>query len=342
MTLKERVEGFASLGAFIRRHYSAERIPEEAVLHAGLDELVTQAGIHNNWFIPAFVNEAVGALGKMLNPEDLTKFASGLPEVESPKTVAVICAGNIPLVGFHDLMCVLLSGNYLLAKLSSDDNVLPPFFLRLLTHYQPLFTERIRYAEGRISSFEAVIASGSDNTARYLGHYFGKYPHIIRKSRTSLAILSGNETEAELKTLGRDIFLYFGLGCRSVSKLMVPAGYNFGSFFRAITDYGFVVNNKKYGNNYDYNRAIFLLEKVAFLDNNFLMIRESRELFSPVAVLHYEFYASEGEVASAIDSSAARIQCVVGRDHTPFGYSQHPVISEFADKVDTLRFLVNL
>src|SRR5690606_25498570 len=186
----------------------------------------------------------------------------------------------------------------------------------------------------------AVIATGSDNTASHLHYYFGKYPNIIRKSRTSIAVIEGTETTEELANLGTDIFQYFGLGCRNVSKLLVPKGYNFNTFFESIVDFGFVVNNKKYGNNYDYHRAIYLLESIPFLDNNFLMIRENTDLHSPVGVLYYEFYENKIEVTKYLDKHKGHIQCVLGHGFIPFGYSQKPVITDFADNVNTLDFLV--
>jgi hypothetical protein len=226
--------------------------------------------------------------------------------------------------------------------MSSDDNVLLPFFLKLLVHYEPGFEPQVLFAEGKLASFDAIIATGSDNTSGHLHYYFGKYPHIIRKSRTSVAVLTGKETSDELRKLGTDIFQYFGLGCRNVGKLLVPANYTFNLFFESIIDFGFVINNKKYGNNYDYHRAIYLLESIPFLDNNFLMVAQNPELHSPVGVLYYQEYKNKSDAAEYLESHKNHIQCVIGRDFTPFGYSQQPVITDFADDVDTLAFLVNL
>jgi hypothetical protein len=209
-------------------------------------------------------------------------------------------------------------------------------------HYEPLFESRITFADGKLTDFQAVIATGSDNTATHLHYYFSKYPHIIRKSRSSAAILSGQESEADLKNLGRDIFLYFGLGCRNVSQLLVPENYSFDAFFKAMLDFGFVINNKKYGNNYDYHRAIYLLESLPFLDNNFLMVREQADLHSPVGVIHYQYYKTGDDIQQYLETRAGQLQCVVGEGHLPFGYSQKPVITDFADNVNTLDFLVNL
>lgn len=340
MTLKQRIDGFVQVGLFIKRHFSEQK-PNEAQLHQGLDKLMEMAHIYNNWFIPEFVKESIINISELLKEDDLIKFAETIKE-KPQKTVAIICAGNIPMVSFHDILCVLLSGNKALIKLSSDDNVLTPFFLKLLTHYEPEFESQILFAEGKLGAFDAVIATGSNNTAQHFKTYFGKYPHIIRKNRSSIAVLTGKESSEDLKNLGKDIFLYFGLGCRNVSKVMVPEGYSFDKFFESIVHFGFVVNNKKYGNNYDYHRAIYLLESMQFLDNNFLMIKESADLHSPVGVLYYQYYKNEKELADHLTSLGEELQCIVGKNHLPFGYSQQPVITDFADNVNTLEFLVNL
>jgi len=342
MTLKERIEGFAKLGGFINDHYSGAFKSEEATLHEGLKAVIAASHVYNNWFVERFVNDAIRSIGSFLSRTDLENFTKRVPETTEPKTVAIICAGNIPMVGFHDIMCVLLSGHRALVKMSSDDNVLLPFFLKLLVHYAPAFEKQILFAEGRLGVFDAVIATGSNNTATHFLYYFKKYPHVIRRSRTSIAVLDGTESDEDLKNLGADIFQYFGLGCRNVSKVLVPKDYNFHRLFESILDYGFVVNNKKYGNNYDYHRALYLLESIKFLDNNFLMIRENSDLHSPVGVLYYEQVADRSEAEAYIAAHQSEIQCVVGKNYIPFGYSQRPVITDFADNIDTVGFLVNL
>ncbi|WP_317900202.1 acyl-CoA reductase [Aurantibacillus circumpalustris] len=341
MTLKQRIKGFVEVGLFINRHFSSNRISHEEQLHQGLDKVIEVAHVYNNWFIPKFVNDAITNIGLFLTEKDLIGFSAPIKENKA-KTVAIICAGNIPLVCFHDVLCVLLSGNNALIKPSSDDHVLLPFFLKLLVHYEPEFEKQILFAEGKLTNFDAVIATGSDNTASHLHYYFAKYPNIIRKSRSSVAILTGNEKTEDLNNLGIDIFQYFGLGCRNVSKLLVPQGYKFDTLFESLIDYGFVVNNKKYGNNYDYHRAIYLLESMAFLDNNFVMIKESNDLHSPVGVLYYQYYNGNDAIQNYLQANTNNLQCVVGENYVPFGYSQRPVITDFADNVNTLEFLVNL
>jgi len=216
------------------------------------------------------------------------------------------------------------------------------FFIKLLVHYEPKLESQIAFSEQKLANFDAVIATGSNNTASHFHYYFGKYPNIIRKNRTSIAILTGNESPEDLKNLGKDVFMYYGLGCRNVSKLLVPLNYNFNSFFEAVVDFGHVIENKKYGNNYDYHRAIYLLEQHKFLDNNFLMIKESENLHSPVATLYYQYYNNQTEVDSYLKLHENELQCVVGKDYIPFGYSQQPVISDYADNVNTQKFLLTL
>lgn len=340
MILKERIEAFVKVGLFIKRHFGQPEAAETA-LHQGLDKVIELAYIHNGWFAPNFVKEAIARIGTMLSREAIEGFCNG-KETKEAKTVAVICAGNIPMVGFHDIMCVLLSGHKALIKLSADDNVLLPFFIKLLAHYEPGLEGSIHFADGKLSNFDAVIATGSNNTSGYFDYYFGKYPHIIRKNRSSAAVLTGNESAEDLRNLGKDIFLYYGLGCRNVSQLLVPAGYDFKYFFEAIIDYGYVIENKKYGNNYDYHRAIYLLEKQEFLDNNFLMLKESDGLHSPVGTVYYSFYTTKTDAGNYLQAHNNDIQCIVGKGFIPFGYSQQPVITDFADNVNTWEFLLTL
>lgn len=349
MNLEQRKEAFVKCGLFIKRHFSDPEgnrgwDEKERPLHEGLNQLIAGAYIYNGWFIKEFVEEAIVNISCILDKKSVDDFTKNIPEPKQQKTVAIIMAGNIPMVGFHDLMCVLLSGHKALLKLSSDDNVLMPFFIKLLEYYEPAISENIKFSEGKLANFDAVIATGSNNTAAHFQYYFGKYPNIIRKNRTSVAVLTGNETEADLKNLGRDIFLYFGLGCRNVSKLLVPKNYSFDKVFEAVYDYKFAVDNKKYGNNYDYNRAIYLLNMEKFLDNNFLMIKEDKGLFSPVSVLYYQEFESEKELEQYLTDNKESLQCIVGKGarKVPFGYSQQPVITEYADGVNTLDFLVNL
>lgn len=342
MTKQQRIGAFVQLKSFLDRHFSKAYLPEENNLHEGLNALIDNAFAYNGWFSRNYTEEALKNIAFLLEERELQSFCKSIPEHIEVKRVAVICAGNIPLVCFHDVLCVLLSGHQLIVKMSEDDKFLLPFFLKLLVHYEPGFEEKIRFAHGRLSEFDAVIATGSNNTAKHFEFYFSKYPNIIRKNRSSMAVLTGEETLADFEALGKDIFTYYGLGCRNVGKLLVPKGYNFNAFFEGIYNYGEVVNNNKYGNNYDYHRSLYLLESLPFLDNNFLILKESQELHSPISVLFYQEYAGQQELESYLKKNRESLQCLVGKDHTPFGCSQQPVISEFADGVNTLDFLVHL
>lgn len=343
MQIKQRINAFVQVGDFINRHFKDEARAEEANLHLGLRELVKVAKLYNGWFDEAFVNHAIQNIGSYLNEPSLTQLALPVKdEQKDPKIVAIICAGNIPMVGFHDILCVLLSGNIALIKLSSDDNVLLPFFLKLLCHYEPQFDQFIRMSEGKLTNFNAIIATGSNNTSSHFEYYFAKYPHIIRKNRSSVAVLSGKETSEDIKQLGKDIFYYYGLGCRNVSKLLVPESYDFKNFFEGIFEYSYILENKKYGNNYDYNRAIYLLNKADFLDNNFVMLKSDNQIHAPISVVFYEKYKTAQDVQDYLNINKQEIQCVVGEGYIPFGNSQSPVITDFADGVNTMEFLVNL
>ena len=341
MILKQRMNGFVQIASFLNRHFNKQYIDSEIPLHHGLDQLIETAGIYNHWFNRENIELSLKNLTILLEKNALATFCEKIEE-KPEKTIALVCAGNIPLVCFHDVLCCLLCGHKVLLKMSSDDNVLLPFMLKLLVHYEKDFETKILFAEGKLTNFDAIIATGSNNTANYLNYYFSKYPHIIRKSRTSVAILDGSESSEDLKQLGHDIFDYFGLGCRNVSKILVPPNYNFNQFFESIVNFGALVNNKKYGNNYDYYRAIYLLESEKFLDNNFLILKQSQSLFSPVSVLFHEPYSGLSELNHFLKQYENEIQCVIGKNHIPFGYSQCPVITEFADNINTLDFLLNL
>lgn len=343
MQLHQRIKAFIKIGEFINNHYEQDKPKTDENLHLGLSQLTKAAHIYNGWFTEEFTNMAIQNIGKMLTKEELERFAKNIPaENAKPKIVAVICAGNIPLVCFHDILSVLLTGHTVLIKMSSDDNVLLPFFLKLLTHYEPGFDERIRLADGKLTGFDAVIATGSNNSADHFTQYFSKYPHIIRRNRSSVAVITGKETKEELQALGKDIFYYYGLGCRNVSKLLVPKDYKFDTLFESVFSFGYVIDNKKYANNYEYNRTIYLMGNHDFLDNNFLILKPDNQIHAPISVVFYERYEKESEIENYLLDNAKEIQCVVGTNYIPFGNSQCPVITDFADGINTPDFLVSL
>lgn len=334
----QRINAFINLGNFLTD-------PQNAYY---LEELATAAYWKNNWFTPGNTIESLTAIGeKFLSEEKLTSWLNQYPEPESSKKIGVIMAGNIPAVGFHDVLCVLISGHILLAKTSSDDPVLIPALLKKLTEIEPAYADYIQLVE-RLNDSDAYIATGSDNTARYFHYYFSKKPNIIRKNRTSLAVITGSESDEELKALGKDMLLYYGLGCRNVSKLFVPKGYDFSKFFEAIqTTEQEYLNHHKYFNNYEYNKSILLINGVPHYDNGFLMLTENTATVSPISVVHYETYESLDTVKEYLDENAEKIQCIVSRSEAlagavPFGKTQQPEISDYADSEDTMAFLTSL
>jgi len=347
MLIEKRILAFIELGKFLEDFLSGRKNISNTDKYIQLDETIEKCFIYNGWFTKANVTKALKGISMLLQESDLKEFSKQIKEPASSKTVAVIMAGNIPAVGFHDFMCVLLSGHKILAKLSSDDKWLIPFLADILIEIEPSFKEKIAYAEGKLQNFDAVIATGSNNSAMHFKQYFEKYPHIIRKNRSSVAVLSGKETKEDLALLGNDVFDYFGLGCRSVSKLFVPKGYKFDAFFESIFHFGDVMDNKKYANNHDYHSAIYLLNQEKFLDNNFLIIKQSDSLHSPVGVLFYEEYSSLSEINEKLTSLEPELQCIVtnmGLSVNKFnpGTAQCPSVSTFADNTNTLAFLNNL
>lgn len=339
MTRNNRIDALANLGDYLSS-------PDEP-----LEELIASAPYQNAWFTPDNTRKAITSIGRMLNRPDLEQWLApaAVPEENSnPKSVGLVLAGNIPMVGFHDILCVLASGNKALIKLSSQDQKLIPFILNKLIDLEPGFAERFEFIE-RLTGFDAVIATGSGNTSRYFEYYFKSVPHIIRKNRNSIAVLDGTETEAELKALGHDIFDYFGLGCRNVSKLYVPEGYDFKAFFEAIEEFQPVSDHHKYNNNYDYNKSIFLVNLDKHLDNGFLLLKKDERIASPLAVLYYEEYVSLTALVPALQPLDQQVQCMVSKVKLPldipqfaFGQTQEPGLWDYADRVDTMAFLRNL
>ena len=342
-SMEKQVRAFIKLGELITGFLAGKRDAE----HQQLDELVDKCFHYNGWFNRPNVLRALEGITFMLRENDLRQFASQVKPLKNQKTVAVIMAGNIPAVGFHDLLCVLLSGHRILIKLSSDDALLIPFFVEQLARFEPPISAQVKYTEGKLEEFDAVIATGSNNSARYFEHYFGKYPHVIRKNRTSVAVLSGKETKEELSALGHDIFDYFGLGCRNVSKVFVPKGYRPDTLFEGVFPFSYAIENKKYANNYEYHRAIYLLNREPFLDNNFLILKADKNLHSPVGVLFYEEYEGTAALEQRLAECTAEIQCVVTNmplsvTKVPLGAAQKPPVFTFADNVNTIGFLNNL
>lgn len=334
MTTEERIVAFEKLGK--RLH---------AIDEVSFEEITQKATNENPWFTAESVRTAFAGIIQLLDPGHLKAWVARYNTgVTTPRTIAVVAAGNIPLVGFHDFLAVLISGHAVQLKPSSKDSELLKFIAAELAAIEPRFATRITFVE-RLRDFDAVIATGSDNSARYFQYYFGKYPHIIRSNRTSCAILTGKERDEDLTNLGRDIFTYYGLGCRNVSKMYVPAGYDLTRLVPLWTPYATVLNHHKYHNNYDYQKSIRLVNGVPFIDTGFLLIEENDKLVSPISVLYYEQYHDSGDLALKLTQAREKIQCIVGGEHpaeVSFGKAQAPLVWEYADKIDTLAFLESL
>lgn len=346
MELEERLEGLVKWGHALSALVEELGTMEDPDSGNPLKNIIQRAHRANAWFIPEFTLTSVKALANWLDRDALQAWISEYPALHSSrknlKTIGIVMAGNIPAVGFHDLLAVLISGHKAQVRCSSDDAILLPFLLEVLFDVSQEFKSLVQIGY-KFHDFDAVIATGSNNTSRYFDFYFGKYPHIIRKNRNSAAVLTGDETDPELAALGHDIFLYFGLGCRNVSKLFVPDSYTFDRFFQCIESVGErLMQHNKYMNNYDYHRTLYLLNNEPFLTNNFLSLRESPVLSTPVSVLHYERYRSAGELKELLRRDADQLQCVVGTDFLPFGTTQAPGLADYADGVDTLQFLSGL
>jgi hypothetical protein len=305
---------------------------------------------HNNgWFTPENVRRALRGWSEMLSEKEFDKWLSAYQEsIETTsgktKKVGIVMAGNIPMVGFHDLLCVLVAGQKALVKLSSDDQLLIPAVIKLLTGLDESFEQQVAFLP-RISGAHAYIATGSNNTARYFEHYFSAYPHIIRANRNSLAVVDENTTDEELAALGDDIFTYFGLGCRNVTRVLFPEGFDIDRFFKAIYPFHDIINHHKYANNYDYHKALFLLNREELLDNGFLLLRPEAAMHSPLGTLNYGFYQNKEEVIAEIERLNKEIQCVVSNSHwlkdtIKPGHSQSTQLWDYADGVDTMKFLL--
>jgi hypothetical protein len=337
MTLSERIEVLGQLGDHL--------LGKDEYLEA----VMKRTAFHNGWFTEDSQQEAIRELAvQMLNRDRLREWLSRYQLAESsPKKVGIVMAGNIPLVGFHDWLCVFVSGHQAQVKLSEKDPFLFPYLMKIL---ERLDERTLAYTEvtERLHGFEAVIATGSNNSARYFEAYFSKYPNIIRKNRNGVAVLTGDETLEELQALGKDIFRYYGLGCRNVAKLYVPEGYDFDPLLEALHEYREVVLNTKYKNNFDYNYALFVLNKIEFKANGCILLVEAPALQSRIACLHYEFYSSLEEVTKEIQARESEVQCTVAKSGAlpipafSFGKAQEPALWDYPDGADTLAFLARL
>ena len=350
MQLQERINAFVKLGDFLRQFSNediqkAENIEHNALFYDGFKHQIKLAKEHNGWFTQDNIHFAINSWSEALRLENINTWLKVYNlDNTSSKQVAIIMAGNIPLVGFHDFLSVLISGHSVLVKQSSNDKQLLPFLAKYLEYIAPEFKGKIVFTEGKIEGFDAVIATGSNNTARYFEYYFKGKPSIIRNNRNSVAILSGHESIDDLKNLSEDIFSYYGLGCRNVSKLFVPKGYKFDTFFESIYHWHPIVDKAKYANNYDYNKAVYLMSEFDMLENGFFMIKEDESFASPIATIFYEYYENPEQLKEILDGKKAQIQCIVSdgfiENEIAFGATQKPQLWDYADDVDSIEFLL--
>jgi hypothetical protein len=337
-TLSDRISAFVQLGIRLSNLSEDEKF-----------SLFRQAENQNAWFTQRSTEQALEGIRVMLDAQALERWLAAYTLLNplSPKQVGLMLSGNIPAVGFHDLLSVLISGHTACVKLSSQDAALPLWLIQELKKIEPRFSDRIQ-VEDMLKNKQAYIATGSDNSARYFNYYFGKYPHLIRSNRTSVAILQGDEYTADLQALGKDIFDYFGLGCRNVSKVFVKNQGQLTDLLDSLESFSWVGNHHKYFNNYEYNKSIYLVNRTPHLDNGFLLLKESTDLVSPIGVLFYEIYSEAQELKVKLKDLDAKIQCVVGNQTMdlpgiiPFGQTQCPQPWDYADGVDTLQFLSSL
>ncbi len=346
MDLTDRIKSFELLGDRLCRYH--EQSGQEGF--TPLLEAATDASAANRWFTPELITVALNNLGKMLTGDNLNRWLSvyedRLKRAAGQKTIGVVMAGNIPAVGFHDFLCVLISGHKLVAKLSSSDDKLLPAMASVLIDHDKDWQDVIRFTSGRLENFDAIIATGNSNTSKYFEFYFGKYPHIIRRNRNSIAVINGNESNIELQHLAGDIMLFFGMGCRSISKICVPAGYDFSPLIKSLGKYEDYANHNKYRNNYDYYKSIFMVSQVPFIDTGFLLLKEDAAIASRIAVLHYQYYDHPDDIVQGIRQSSEEIQCVISNTILPVetklpGEGQIPALWDYADHIDTMEFLLS-
>ncbi|MDO5981154.1 acyl-CoA reductase [Flavivirga spongiicola] len=350
MNLQQRINAFVKLGDFLGQFSNEVILKKDNVEHNdiffdGFKHQLKLAEENNGWFTQENIRFSLNGWAESLTADHLNKWlASYQINITQPKQVAIIMAGNIPLVGFHDFLSVLISGHHVLVKQSSNDKHLLPYLAKYLEFVQPEFKGTISFTEDKIEGFDAVIATGSNNTARYFEYYFKDKPSIIRNNRNSVAVLNGKETKEDLEALSEDIFRYYGLGCRNVSKLFVPKDYNFDTFFEAMYHWHSIIDKAKYANNYDYNKAVYLMSEFDMLENGFLMIKEDNNYASPIATIFYEYYDSSKKLKEKLNIDKQQIQCIVANGFTEneiaFGETQKPQLWDYADSIDSIEFLL--
>ncbi len=350
INIEKHIRNFSFLSKIID-DYLESNLQENDNNKKLIDYAINQSIIHNSFFTETTIRFALKSISDSLIPDKLYKWISAYSFQEnsaiSIRTVGVVMAGNIPLVGFHDFLCVIISGNKFFGKLSHSDSFMLPAIAEILIDIDSDYSSKIEFTTEKLERFHAVIATGSNNTSRYFEYYFSKYLNIIRKNRTSLGVISGNETLEQLTHLADDIFMYFGLGCRNVTKLFVPQNYDFSQFIRACNGYSPICDHNKYKNNYDYYKTIFIMNNQPFIDSGFFLLHEDISIHPPVSIINYEYYTNKQSVIDFINSQAENIQCIVSdnfeiKNRICFGSAQKPQLWDYSDNTDTMNFLLNL
>jgi len=345
--LKERILAFSDLGTLFYENFNQKKVKTFPKWNSLLAIKLNEANLFNPWFTTKNLKLTLKNWSELLNEKKIENWISNYNfKNDHNKKIAIIMAGNIPIVGFHDLLCVMLLNYKCLVKLSSDDKILIPFIVDFLIQRCSQFKNRIKFEEYKLKDFDAVIATGSNSSHKYFEYYFKKYPNLLRKTRHSVAILDGNESDNDLSLLSDDIFNYFGLGCRSVSKVFVPKGYDLDLLFNAFFKHKDVINHNKYVNNFDYNKAVLLMSEEKFIENGFIILKKESKLGSPIGCLYYEEYEEINDIYNTIDNMSEHIQCVVGNFHNNerinFGFTQCPKLHDYSDKIDTIDFLLKI
>ena len=345
MNLNNRITLFVKLGRFFSDYINNNL---ESLERNKFDKAINESILHNSFFSKKNILKSLLSWSNVLTKKSIDDFLSNylIKIKKREKKIAIIMAGNIPLVGFHDFFCVIISGNFAVIKLSSKDSHLFKFILSFLVKENPEFDTKFDVVESKLQIFDAVIATGNNISANQFELYFKKYPKIIRRNRHSIAILNGNETKKEIELLANDIFYYYGLGCRNVSKIFIPNNYNLDILFKSFVLWNEVINKNSYANNYNYYRAIYLLNKEVFFDNGFVLLKESEKIGSPVGTIYFEYYKSDNQIKEMIKKNNDKIQCIVSNNNYPktikFGETQMPNLNDFADDIDTFNFLLKL
>jgi len=330
MNLHKRIEVLGFLGEYLKED------------SASYQELRYRAYMENKWFTPEYIFQSGQLIAEqMLNKDQLAAFAAeyGVSEEPRNKPIGLVMAGNIPYVGFHDLLCIFLSGYAQRIKPSSKDSFMIKNLIQAAAAAFPGF-ENLVFIDEMLKGCDGYIATGSDNSARYFEQYFSKYPHIIRKNRTSVAVLDGAESQEELEALADDIQLYFGLGCRNVTQVLVPVEYDFVPLLGALRKYDHYRDHEKYRNNFDYQLTIAIMNNRFYMSNDSIVLLENESPFSPISQLHYQYYTDKTAAVAALDKN--KIQCLVGKGFIPFGDAQKPGLKDFPDGIDTMEFLSSI